>query len=302
MIQLNNVAMAAIILTLLGSAAVAEESRVVTATGRVTLKQMPTSMRMAIQFKETGKDVAEALKNLKDRRDAAIATLIKLGAVKDSIREGIPGAVGEDPQSARMIAMMQRHNPGAAPKKKKGAAKVTLTGSLTAEWELSGDKLEETLKLIQSIKDKIAAAELAGPSSKKKLTPEELEEMEEAEMLQQEMGIHGEHKVGEPSYAFTVRISEDEAQKARAAAFQKAKRQAEKLVASAGRRLGKLRGLQSHGESGLHEQFQIDGYLPHGAGGSMADSDDVDELLVKSHTFGKIPYVVAVQAMFDIDE
>ncbi|MEI8382642.1 MAG: SIMPL domain-containing protein [Planctomycetota bacterium] len=302
MIQFNNVALAAIILTLLGSAVPAEESRVVTATGRVTLKQMPTSMRMSIQFKETGKDVTEALKNLKDRRDAATATLIKLGAVKNSIREGIPGTVGEDPQSARMMAMMQRHNPGAVPKKKKGAAKVTLTKSLSAEWELSGDKLEETLKLIQSIKDKIAAAELAGPSSKKKLTPEELEEMEEMEMLQQEIGNHGEQKVGEPGYMFTVRISEDEAQKARAAAFQKAKRQAEQLVASAGRKLGKLHGLQSHGESGLNDQFQIDGYLSRGAGELMADTDEVDELLVKSPTFGKIPYVVAVQAVFDIDE
>lgn len=300
MIQLKHLAFTTLLGLAFVSTAAAEDSRVVTATGRATLKQMPTSMRMTIQFKETGKDVTEALKNLKDRRDAATATLVKLGAVKDSIREGIPGTAGEDPQSARMMAMMQRHNPGAVPKKKKGTTKVTLTGSLSAEWELSGDKLEETLKLIQSIKDKIAAAELAGPTSKKKLTPEEQEEMEEMEMLQQEIGNHGEQKIGEPSYVFTARISEEEATKARAAAFQKAKRQAEQLVTSAGRKLGGLRGLQSHGETGLNDHYQIYGYPPHGAGDMIADAEDVDELLVKSPTFGKIPYVVAVQAMFDI--
>ncbi len=300
MVQLKNLAFATILGLVFVSTAAAEDSRVVTATGKATLKQMPTSMRMTIQFKENGKDITEALKNLKDRRDAATATLVKLGAVKNSIREGIPATVGENPQSVQMMAMMQRHNPGAVPKKKKGATKVTLTGSLSAEWELSGDKLEETLKVIQSIKGKIAAAELAGAASKKKLTPEEQEEVEEMEMLQQEIGNHGEPKFGEPVYVFTARISEEEATKARAAAFQNAKRQAEQLVASAGRKLGGLRGLQSHGETGLNDHYQIYGYPPHGAGDMIADAEDVDELLVKSPTFGKIPYVVAVQAMFDI--
>ena len=301
MIQLKAIAIITIIGLLHVGTGRAEDSRVVTAVGKTTLKKLPTSMRMTIQFKETGKDVTEALKNLKDRRDAATATVMKLGAVKESIQEGIPGFVGDDPQAARMMAMMERQNPAAVSRKKKGAAKVTLTGSLSAEWVLSGDKLDDTLKQIQSIKDKITAAELAGAQTKKKLTPEEMEEMEEMEMMQQEIrGV--QQKAGEPGYIFIARISEEEAAKARAAAFQRATRQAEHLMASAGRKLGKLRGMQSHGTMGMENDFQVYGYHAHNGADANENSDDGDELLVKSPTFGKIPYFVAVQAMFDIDE
>ncbi|MFO1044419.1 MAG: SIMPL domain-containing protein [Planctomycetaceae bacterium] len=301
MIQLKAIAIITIIGLLHVGTGRAEDSRVVTAVGKTTLKKLPTSMRMTIQFKETGKDITEALKNLKDRRDAATATVIKLGAVKESIQEGIPGSAADDPQAARMMAMMERHNPTAVSRKKKGAAKVTLTGSLSAEWVLNGDKLDDTLKQIQSIKDKIIAAELAGAQTKKKLTPEEMEEMEEMEMMQQEIG-GVQQKAGEPGYIFIARISEEEAAKARAAAFQKATRQAEQLVASAGRKLGKLRGMQSHGTMGMENDFQVYGYRAHNGADANENSDDGDELLVKSPTFGKIPYFVAVQAMFDIDE
>lgn len=278
--------------------AAADDARVVTAAGKVTVKQMPTTLRMRIQFKESGKDIVEALKNMTDRRAAATATLIKLGAVKESIRTGTPTMPADDPQAARMMAMMARNNPGGSTKKKKGPAKVSLIADVSAEWPLDDGNPEELLKAVQSIKDKVVAADLAGQSGKKKLTPEEQEEMEEMEMLQQEYGDRGEQKVGEPQFVFAARIPEDAAQQARAAAFHKATRQAEQLVAAAGKKLGKLRGLQSSGDTG--EDYNQYRYGSESVENEL--SEPSDELQRLSPVFGPVSFTFAIHATFDIDD
>ena len=291
----------AAIVSLLTTFASAEDARTVTGSGKVVVKQMPTTMRMSIQVRESGKDVADALKSLKERRDAATATLVKLGAQKESIREGAPSIQGDDPRTAQMMAM--RHGPGGGGtrKQKTGAVKVTLTGRLTAEWPLPEGKIEDSLKVALGVKDKLAMADLAGQKPKKKLTPEEQEEVEEMELLQQEYGQQPEAKFGEPAYLFLARISPDDAQQARAASFQKACKEADQLVTAAGHKLGKLRSLQSHG--GLNNELLNYGAYGGQGGQDAGEIDDTDdEAIGKSPQHGAIPFTFAVMATFDIDE
>jgi uncharacterized protein YggE len=277
-------------------------SRVVTGTGSAVVKQMPSIMRMSIQFKEAGKDLPDALKNLKDRRDSAAAQLAKLGAKKESIREGLPAVVGDDPQMAQAMAMMNGR-PGGAKKKKAGAAKVNVSGTLSAEWPLPAGNMEEVLLAAQELKDKIQAAELAGSQKeKKKLSPEEQEEAEEMEMLQRQYSQRPEVKPGEPAYVFYATISPADQQKARTTAFQKARQQAEQLASASGEKLGKLRSLQSGAEAASPWQMGY-GRFPQGDDGSQEDETETDEESVsKSLVCAMISFRFSIHATFDIAE
>lgn len=280
-----------------------ESQAVVSGTGTVVARELPMTMRVSIQFKETGKDLAEALKTLKDRRAAASSQFVKLGASKESLREGPPALMGEDPQSARQMAMMMNHR--GSRKKKAAAAKVTVMGSVNAEWSLPKGGIEELLLFVQPLKDKLNAADLAGQKEKKKLTAEEEEEQEEMELLQQQMGESSDAmKSGEPRYIFIARLSEAEQKKLRAAAFQKAREQAEQLAVASGRKLGKLRGLNAHGD--LSGQG-YNSYLRFGDNndGSSADdtdsADQDDEGIIQSPVCGRIRHAFTIGATFDIE-
>lgn len=280
--------------------------RSVDGIGVVSIKQVPTVMRMTIQFKETGKDLTEALSILKTKRDAAKAQLIKLGAKEDSILQGPATLLGEDAQGGRMSvrAMMMAARGGNSKKKKKAVAtKVSVGGSLRCEWALPSGSPEDLLEFVLSTKEKISAADLTGQKEQKKLSAEEQEELEELEMMQREMGENPSAIPGEPAFVFLAKVSPDDQQKAQTAAFQKARAQAEKLVMAAGAKLGKLHTLQSnqHATSAI----QMMAYRQYGMGGDEQSDDDTSEEseeIGKSATCTAIKFTFSVQATFEINE
>lgn len=295
-------------IVLLTSCVVAQESapapRTVSGTGSVIVKQMPTTMRMSIQFKETGKDLTDALKNLKDRREAAKAQLVKLGAKSDSMREGAPANVADDPQAAQAMMMMANARPGGKKKKAAAPAKVTISARLSCEWPLPSGSMEEVMLFAQTVKDKVQAADLAGQKEQKKTTAEEQEEMEEMEMFQRQYGGRSEAKPGEPSYVYLAKISADDQQKARAAAFKKARLQAVQLADAAGTKLGKLRTLQSNSENASAYQMMAYNRYRNGEDEEESGDDDDadDEQLGKSPVCAKVPFAFVIHAAFDINE
>lgn len=274
-------------------------SRIVSATGTVIVKQAPTFMRMTIQFKETAKDLSSALKNLKDRRDAAKSQLLKFGAQESSFREGDPGLSAEDPRMANMMARATGKK-----KKKETASKATVTGTLSCQWALPAGNIDETLQFVQTTKEKVQAANLAGQSDQKKVSAEEQEEIEEMEMMQQRFGNSPEVKPGEPRFLFLATISAGEQQKARAAAFKKAKQKAEQLATAAGKTLGKLHSVHSNSDGNYNMNFMSYQRYPMDDEGSAEDqADDVDDEEVgKSPVFAKVRFVFSVSANFDVKD
>ena len=148
--------------------------------------------------------------------------------------------------------MMVRQRMQQAGKKSKKPAEEPLTVSclLTCEWNLQGRSAEELLVESHAIEEKARAADLAGLKSEEK-TPEE-------EELAEEMGddnftvMYGgggddEMKPGEPIFIFVGKISPEDRSQALAAAFAKARQEAEQLSKAAGAELGPLQSLSEGG-------------------------------------------------------
>jgi uncharacterized protein YggE len=222
--------------------------RSISGQGVVVVKRNPTTMRVTIQLNESGKTLPEALNNLKDRRELAITQLEKLGARREAMLIGEPSIPADDPNKARMMAALAMSNARGGLRKTKGPTTPTSVAAqsfIGAEWKLPSGSLEEMLLIVKPLQDKIAAADLAGLNEKKKQTPQEEELSEEMQMMQQAYQNPNETKPGEPRYFFIAELSAEERQKATAAAFEKARKNAERLATAAGLKLGKLQSIHS---------------------------------------------------------
>src|SRR5688572_4158475 len=60
----------------------------VTGSGAVTVSRQPNVLRMTIELPAEGKDIKEAIANLKKEREALAAKIAKLGAAKDKVTFG----------------------------------------------------------------------------------------------------------------------------------------------------------------------------------------------------------------------
>lgn len=280
-------------------------SGTVSGMGMVSVKQKPTLLRMTIQLQEKGKTVEESLAKLKDRRDAAVLQLQGFGARKSDIVASDPTlSAGKTDEEQRMQQMMmqQMRARGRAPKALQLPKSVTTTSTLTVEWPLSVETNEELLLFANTLQDKIEAADLAGRNEPKKLTPEEEELQEEMQEMMSGYGGYGNNqpKPGEPNFLYVARISEDERDKALAAAFDKAKDQAQRLAAAAHANLGKLSSL-SGGTSQSNEGEY--GYNPYAVqmmrAAAATSGSDEHEAMVASP--GMITFQVIVNATFRLE-
>jgi hypothetical protein len=255
---------------------------------------------MSIQFRETGKDLESAMKNLTDRRDAAKAQLMKLGAKENSFRSTDVKLAAEDPRTAMMMNVGRQ----AGKKKKKAtASKVTIVTSTSCEWALPQGSADELLTFVQTTKDKVQTADLAGQKEQKKLSAEEQEEAEEMEILQQQFGNSAATKPGEPRFVFLAKISAEEQQKARTAAYKKAHVRADHLANAAGKKLGKLHSLTSSGDESTAMQMMAYRRYQMGDGDESEEesSDDGEEEGVgMSPSCTSVKFTYSVHAAFEL--
>lgn len=227
----------------------AADGGTVTGTGKVTLSRQPNVLRMTIELPAEGKDVKEAIANLKAERAALAGKLEKLGAAGESVTFGEPrvggaygGAMGMQQRMMRQVMRMQRAGNRAVAKaaadKDAPPPKVTVSLSVIAEWPIEGESPEELIVAAYTLRETLRAGGLSKPPEAKELTPEEQEEMEEMAMMDED----GEAAApGEPSFEFVARFTAAERDKAMAEAFAKAKADAARLAAAAGGSLGALR-------------------------------------------------------------
>ena len=238
---------------------------VVSGTGSEVVKQPPTLLRMTVQLTGKGKTVAEALTQLKDRREAAVMQLDSLGATKDSLNLTDPelsaGVSPRQQQMERSLLQQWRSQGRRVPKALQIPRSVVVSSTLTAEWPLQELTPEELLPFAKDLEDKIQEADLGGLNEPQELSAEEQELAEEMAERTSDYGYDEEQaKPGEPQFFYLARISDQQRDQALAAAFGRAKLQAEILARAAGVKLGKLASLHASAMPASNEDFPDEAY------------------------------------------
>jgi uncharacterized protein YggE len=274
----------------------------VTGNGTAEVKRQPTVLRVQVEVLVKAKDLKEALARLKERRDAALARLLALGAPKEAVAFGEPSLGSEKTDQQRqyeaMIAQRLRAQGGAktAPKAKP-APPTVLSTTLRVDLPLKTSGQEELLIRAQDLQEKIKAADLGGLKEFQKLSPQEEEVAEENQAMMR--GGEAEPKRGEPAFAFVYKVSEGEYAKALAEAFQKAKRAAGELARAAGTELGELRHLEGQAVAG-EEAAGYPAYYGRGNPPRMSllTSPEAQTREALSPQPGTVTYRVSVAASF----
>ena len=253
-------AVAALVVALSPLAAVAQEA--IVGSGSATIKKAPVAVRMVVELSGTGKNLEEALTNLKDVEAAAAKKIEALGAEKGSVRFGAPTtANAQNAQRQQMETMIRQRMMGKTTKTPKGAQaapSVSVGTTLTAQWPLKDESTEAAMLAVNALTDKVKAAKISGQAEKKLTAAEE----EVAEEMAEMMRDRGDETVqpGEPHFVFIAKITPAEREKAMAEAFQKAKAQAEELAKAAGIELGALRAVSGAGGSRANYMNDYGGY------------------------------------------
>jgi hypothetical protein len=234
----------------------------VSGSGSVEIKRLPEVLRVHVEVIARGKDLKDALAKLKDRKEAARASLMSLGASKDAIQFSSAMVTSDKTDQQVQMERMMRER---VSRGKKPAAKdqppppAVVASMLTVDVPLKATSVEDVLVKSQALRDKIKAADLSGLKDMEKLSPKEEELIEEMEDLGNRYQ-EGGPKRGEPSFLFVARITEEERAKALAEAFQKAKKDAGRLARAAGMELGPLVQLSKNTPVGVN--FDLEDSYP----------------------------------------
>ena len=232
--------------------------------GEVVLERKPELMRMHVNLLAKGKDLPDAIAQLKIRRAEVEKQLKTLGAAKDSTSFGEIelNQVQDDEQRQMEMIMRQRM---AQKRGEKGGAKkevvvepVKVMITLTAEWAIPEGQMAETLLAVEKLQATIRTADLGGANESEEPTPEEAELAEEMEGMAPGYGGDEGRKPGEPTFVFVVKIPAADREKAQAEAFLAAKQEATELAKAANLELGTLIGLE--GGTGIDADYDNDDY------------------------------------------
>jgi hypothetical protein len=210
------------------------------------IERVPETLRLSVQLMAKNMQLKQCLAQLKERGEAARATLATLGAAKESIKIGAPHVDETQAAYRKQMEMMMAQQMMRRGKKKKGEVvyPTVLVEQLTADWPLAGKSPDEILMLAHDLSEKIKAADLSGSKKSEKLLPEEEEAMEESEGANYQRYNQGNEKPGEPVFVYVSAVPADAQQKGLAEACQKAKESAAQLAQAADGSLGSLRSLR----------------------------------------------------------
>ncbi|MEN6457774.1 MAG: SIMPL domain-containing protein [Thermoguttaceae bacterium] len=241
----------------------------VSGTGMVSVSLTPTWLRTQIPLRAYGKTPRMAIQNLETRRKAIVARLKEQMADPKSIAFGTPRvglATEVSPASSYPSAtpvMAPAPSPAvspAIPSAAKGEKTNTpplfaATTTVRAQWALPSaeEGLDRIATAAAAIQDKVRLAHAEG-SGKEKLSPEEQEFLEEAEMgmAPATSGQPGfvppqvaflSPVSGQPAFVFVGVLSDAQRKAALAQAYAKAKKDAAELAAAAGMQLGPIQSL-----------------------------------------------------------
>lgn len=225
--------------------------------GTAEIQKPPQFLRVQIAVSAKGKDLKEALTQLKQRRELIKARLGELGAVAGTVVMGDAALGGEKNDQQRQMEMMLSQRFRAAGKTvNKNKPKLTeVTFSLRFDVPIKAGDCDELLLAAEHLQAKVKAADLAGRKQSGKLTPQEEELAEEGKI--EDAGNPVEVKPGEPSFMFVRKLTDAEVAQALARAFARAKEEASQLAAAADVKLGPLANLETSYQAGNEEESQF---------------------------------------------
>lgn len=239
-------------------------------TGSAYVERPCEVMRLQVDLLSRGPSLTEAISQLKVRAEQAKAQLEKLGALPNSIKLGTPKVMDirtqQQRQMRQMVIEQLRSRGRRAAERKEKAEPVTVGQQLTAEWKLDPAEADQMLVRIHELKQKISDGDLSGFNELNAKSEEDEELAEElGEMAQMYNYDDGQSRPGQPVFMFVVRFSEEEKQKAMADAYPSAQKQATQLAKAAGRSLGTLVQINSHGASNATSNLYNSGYSNYDA-------------------------------------
>jgi uncharacterized protein YggE len=216
----------------------------VTGQGSVIIEQLPDVLRVDVLLVASGKNYRDALARLDARRATAQQWLVRLGASEGTISCSDPSVVLAR-QAPRTIAatpiggLAPVEDPGPSgtpsPDARPRQVPSAVSKRLRADLPLKATGADELLLVAQDLQKRVRDAGLSGVK----------ELGEDATRLEiPGCGVCGAGaEPGAPSFQFVARISAEERSRALAAAFAKARSQADHLARAAGCELGPLRSL-----------------------------------------------------------
>ena len=280
----------------------ADGPAVVVAVGRATLKTRPDLLRVRIMLTADGSGAREAVQVLAKRRDEVKQKLLAAGAKAESIEMEEPtvgtGTLSPQQRQMHMCVAMQRNRGGMAPPASTQPQRVTVSCKLQAEWPLSAGAGDGLLVVAEELQNKIKEAAKA---PKRQLTPEEQEIAEETAAAANAGDTGGDAalKPDEPSFTFVHRVSEEERAKLAADAVTRAKTDAARLAAAAGRSVGPIRRMSSGLVAGEEQTSAMAEVYYRMATGTAAATDD-RAAEASGAQAGQVSYVLSVSVTFEL--
>ena len=216
------------------------QTSAVTGVGSAELEKTAGRMHVVVPLTAQGKDIQEAAETMQEKLAAARLLLSGLGAEEKTVRSGpLKLDSGQTDTHREMImhlsGSLRPHRSEADPAEQMNEM-VMVRQLVTADWPLKGEGIE-LLAMVHSLKKKISETTFDDNSETiAKLSPEEQELLEEAQMF----GESDDEDPDQPNIFFTATITEAEREELMKKAFQKARQAAERLAAASGTKLGKL--------------------------------------------------------------
>ncbi len=254
----------------------------VSSSGVASLRTAPSRLRVVMALQAVGETPQAALKNLKTKREAAVAKLKALKADEGSLSfdtprvgnsadanspvglligrtivETTPGGIrtysAPTPALSPNWAPVMPTAPGRGTPVKKLPTLYTARVVLRTEWPLLAEGPERLAAAAAEIREKVRAAKLNEEQEPMNLSAEEQELLEEAKMGMTPTQPHvfpgspGMSSPDGPEFVYVAKFSDAQRKKALAQAFAKAKAGAADLAEAAGMKLGPIVTLSSEG-------------------------------------------------------
>jgi hypothetical protein len=217
----------------------------VTCSGVVTVRQRPSLLLMKVRVRATEATLELGLAKLKEQHESTSRWLTRLGAVRVECGEPHFADQAEQDAMTRSRAAtakaMRKLAPGAA---RPADHERGVRAVLTATWEIGSMSAEETLVLVDRLR--FEAAEDAGEPEPTEPTPpwaSPEEQIQKIMMAQVQQLTQPPEDDGAPVFLFVARLDTEQLEKAAAAAFSRARENAERLARAAGMQLGQLGSL-----------------------------------------------------------
>jgi hypothetical protein len=269
---------------------------VVSGTGHVSIKRQPQVLRLRLSLSADGKDVNEAIANLKAVETDAGKKLADLAATASSIEFG-PAQVPAVPDARQQYMQRIMAQQQGRTKPPVVAPAVTLTCTVTAEWPLKDVAQDQLLATGLALQDKIKSSGLGARA--KKLSAEQQELAEEAAAAVMEGGTTNPN---EPAFTYVAKVSDDDRAAALADAYKKATANAAQLAKAADIQLGELRQLSRTLGGPAENENPQDAYMRlmmRQAGAADSSVENTGEEATASSP-GPVELDVTVTAFFDV--